>query len=36
MGLDPHRPHRRSPADLAMVVGALLIVAALVLWAAIG
>jgi hypothetical protein len=36
MGLDPHRPHRRSPADLAMVAGALLVVVALVLWAAIG
>jgi hypothetical protein len=36
MGLDPHRPHRGSPADLAMVAGALLIVVALLLWAAVG
>jgi hypothetical protein len=36
MGLDPHRPRRRSPADLLMVTGALLVAAALVLWAALG
>jgi hypothetical protein len=33
VGLNPFRQHRRSPADIAMVVGALLVCAALVAWA---
>jgi hypothetical protein len=33
MGMNPFRPHRRSPADYVMVAAALLVVAALVAWA---
>jgi hypothetical protein len=36
MGFNPHRPHRRSPADYAMVVAALVICAALLAWALFG
>jgi hypothetical protein len=36
MGFNPFRPQRRSAADYAMVVAALVIVAALVLWAFFG
>lgn len=36
MGFNPHRPHRRSPADYVMVVAALAICVGLVLWAALG
>jgi len=36
MGLNPYRPHRRSPADIVMVVCALLACLALVLWALFG
>jgi hypothetical protein len=36
MGFNPHRMHRRSPADYAMVIGALVVVAALVAWALVG
>jgi hypothetical protein len=36
MGFNPHRPHRRSPADLLMVGGALIVVVGLVLWAVLG
>ena len=33
VGLNPFRQHRRSPADILMVVGALLMCVALVAWA---
>ena len=33
MGLNPFRPQTVSRADIAMVVGALVVVAALVAWA---
>lgn len=33
MGMNPFRPHRRSPADYVMVAAALAVVAALVFWA---
>jgi hypothetical protein len=33
MGMNPFRPHRRSPADYVMVAAALLVLAALVFWA---
>jgi hypothetical protein len=33
MGMNPFRPHRRSPADYVMVAAALVIVLALVVWA---
>ncbi len=33
MGMNPYRPHKRSPADYAMVGGALLVLALLVAWA---
>jgi hypothetical protein len=36
MGFNPFRPQRRSFADYAMVVGALLVLLALVLWAILG
>jgi hypothetical protein len=36
VGLNPFRQHRRSPADIAMVVGALVVCAALVAWALLG
>jgi hypothetical protein len=36
MGLNPFRPQRRSIADYLMVAGALVVVAALVLWAFLG
>jgi hypothetical protein len=36
MGLNPFRPQTVSPADIAMVVGAVLAVAALVAWAVFG
>jgi len=36
MGMNPFRPHRRSAADYVMVVAALLVLAALVLWAIYG
>jgi len=36
MGMNPFRPHRRSAADYVMVVAALLVLAALVLWAVYG
>jgi hypothetical protein len=36
MGFDPHRPHRRTPADYVMVAAALAVCVALVLWAAFG
>jgi hypothetical protein len=36
MGFNPFRQQRRSVADYAMVVGALVVVAALVLWAVFG
>jgi hypothetical protein len=31
--MNPFRPHRRSPADYVMVAAALVVVAALVIWA---
>jgi hypothetical protein len=36
MGFNPFRQQRRSAADYAMVVGALVVVAALILWAVFG
>jgi hypothetical protein len=36
MGMNPFRPHRRSPVDYALVAAALLVVAALVAWAVYG
>lgn len=36
MGFDPHRSHRRSPADYVMVGAALVICVALLLWAFLG
>jgi hypothetical protein len=36
MGMNPFRPHRRSPGDYVMVAAALLVVAALVAWAVYG
>lgn len=36
VGLNPYRPHRRRPADLAIVLVALVVVAALVVWALLG
>jgi hypothetical protein len=36
VGLNPFRQHRRSPADVFMVAGALLVCVALVAWALLG
>ena len=36
VGLNPFRQHRRSPADIFMVAGALLVCVALVAWAVLG
>lgn len=36
VGLNPFRPQRRSIADYLMVVGAIVVCAALVLWAFLG
>lgn len=36
MGFNPHRTHRRSPADYVMVAGAFAVVIALILWALLG
>jgi hypothetical protein len=36
MGMNPFRPHRRSPADFVMVAAALIVLAGLVLWAIYG
>jgi hypothetical protein len=36
VGLNPFRSHVRRTSDIALVVGALVIVAALVLWAVFG
>jgi hypothetical protein len=36
MGLNPFRQHRRSAADYAMVLGAVLVCAALLAWAFLG
>ena len=36
MGLNPFRPQRVSPADIAMVVGAVVVVTLLVGWALFG
>ncbi len=36
MGFNPYRKHRRSPADLAMVIGAVLVVLLLLAWAIAG
>jgi hypothetical protein len=33
MGMNPFRPHRRSPADFVMVAAALIVVVGLVVWA---
>lgn len=33
MGMNPFRPHKRSPADFVMVGAALLVLALLVAWA---
>jgi hypothetical protein len=36
MGFNPFRPQRRSAADYAMVIGAFVVVAALLIWAFLG
>jgi hypothetical protein len=36
VGLNPFRQNRRSPADILMVAGALIVCAALVAWALFG
>ncbi|MCZ7629906.1 MAG: hypothetical protein M5U19_13030 [Microthrixaceae bacterium] len=36
VGLDPHRRRKRSPMDVAVVMGALAVILALVLWATLG
>jgi hypothetical protein len=36
MGMNPFRPHRRSPADFVMVAAALIVVVGLVAWAIYG
>lgn len=36
VGFNPHRPQRRSPADIVFVVGALAVALALLLWALLG
>jgi hypothetical protein len=36
MGFNPHRVHRRSPADYVMVAAALVVCLGLVLWALFG
>jgi len=36
VGLNPFRQHRRSPADIVMVAGALIVCIALVAWAFLG
>ena len=36
MGLNPFRQHRRTPVDYLMVVGAVVVCLALVLWAMLG
>lgn len=33
MGMNPFRPHRRSPADFVMVAAAFIVVVGLVVWA---
>ena len=36
MGFNPHRKQQRSPADYVMVIGALIVCAALLAWAFLG
>lgn len=36
MGFNPFRKHHRSPTDIALVVGTLLVAVVLVLWALYG
>jgi hypothetical protein len=36
MGMNPFRPHKRSPADFVMVGAALVVITALVMWAFLG
>ena len=36
MGFDPRRPYRRRPSDLAFVAVAVLVTAAVVVWALFG
>ncbi len=36
MGFNPFRPGSRGPADIAMVVGAIIVTAAVVVWAILG
>jgi hypothetical protein len=36
VGMNPFRPHRRSPADYVMVAAAIAVCVALVLWALFG
>ena len=36
MGFNPHRQHRRSPADYVMVAAAFVVCAALLAWAFLG
>lgn len=33
MGFNPFRPHRKTTGDIVMVIGALVVTAAAVLWA---
>jgi hypothetical protein len=36
MGMNPFRPHRRSPADYVMVAAAFVVLALLIAWAIFG
>jgi hypothetical protein len=36
MGMNPYRPHRRTPADYVLVVAAVAVCIALVAWAFFG
>ncbi len=36
MGLNPYRPQKRRPSDIAFVAAGLLVAVALVLWAFLG
>lgn len=36
VGMNPYRPHRRTPADYVLVVAAVAVCIALVVWAFLG
>lgn len=36
MGLNPHRQYKRAGADVALVIGALVVIGAVTLWALLG